>query len=220
MSDCYSVFCARKLVLNRGFFKEGPSKSDKGWKVVSAQEAIIASMGLTTFSYPCQIHSFKLPDERNQILKSYVKIGEHGIIQIFLNEASNHCWQRFYVCKEIIHIIASNKQNATLGCEKINSIIQALQLQEFIPTNPANTIEHEAKLGAIELLLPKELVDQENINHPDGYSENDLDDISKKYRVPRNLVALRFTNKEIINFYNSCYQNTKYKNAEFLSMYT
>ena len=217
---CYSVCYARKLTLKHGFFQVGRSKQTPSWNIINVHDSISKSIELSGVRFPCEIHLFDIDKYvTNQILKSYVRIGKDNVVQIFVNSSSNFCWQRYYICKEIIHIIASTKENSTLGYDNINAVIEGIQLKEFSQAPaPDVQIEHEANLGAVELLMPKEMIETEDASHPNGYNDLDIQEIAYRYKVPKMLVKWRLTKSEVRTFYERCYQSYEYKNADFLAL--
>ena len=72
------------------------------------------------------------------------KLSENGKVTVFVNKISNHCWQRFYICKEIIHVAASNSENVTLGYDKISSVLENIQARNF-GVDKATKIEFDAE---------------------------------------------------------------------------
>lgn len=219
-----AVCCARKLIKRLGYFQPTAPGFAKGW--LGSTELCSVLNNSLGIPYPCSIKSFELPDEAlaETQLMSYVKIGQNKEVQIFVNNANNHCWKRYFICKEIIHVIASKKENATLGFARINDVIERLQAENMLPgslTDPAYAIEIDAEFGAIELLMPKELVEQCDViaKGRGGYSEQLISEIAKKYKVPALLVKWRLTNNTFRKAFDECYHDHKYKNVEFIPIY-
>lgn len=219
-----AVCCARKLIKKLGCFQPTAPRFSRGWLGSSQVCSVLnESLGIP---YPCSIKGFEFPSEAlpETQLMSFVKIGQNQEVTIFVNNINNHCWKRYFICKEIIHVIASKKENATLGFARINEVIEHLLAQNLLPSSlsdPAYAIEIDAEFGAIELLLPKELVEQCDIlaDRRGGYSDQLIAEIASKYKVPALIVKVRLTNDAFRKAFNDCYEEHRYKHVEFMPIY-
>lgn len=212
-----AVCCARKLTLALGVFQKKSSHA-KGWL---APRVIESSASILGINYTCEIFAFDFSDIEHApvdgILMSYVKIGENGKVTVFVNKISNHCWQRFYICKEIIHVAASNSENVTLGYDKISSVLENIQARNF-GVDKATKIEFDAEFGAIELMMPKEMVDSldESVGFDfTQYTDGKIEQIARDYKIPKLIVKARLTSEQFRNIFKQAYDSHGYKNAAF-----
>lgn len=215
-----AVCSARKLIKRLGYFQkhikqELPGR--RGW--MGATHIAPSINDLTGIPYPCVIKTFSLKEISPNLeakVMSYVKIGQDDEITIFVNRDNNYCWRRFFICKEIIHVLASNQTNVTIGFDRISEVIEKIQQDNLLPQgmDEAYDIEMDAQLGAIELLLPKELVEAEDrrVGDYSKYTDEDIDRISELYKVPKLIVKPRLTIASVRRAFESCYSDPKFIN--------
>ena len=215
-----ALCCARRLIKSLGYFQTTKPKFNKGWLGASKLTSCIND--IIGIPYPCTIKSFNLGDVSSNLeaqVMSYVKIGQNEEVMIYVNASNNHCWQRFFICKELIHVVASNAENATLGYSRINEVIERIQAENLFASgiDKAYDIELDAEFGAIELLLPKELVEAEDkrANGYLNYTDADIDRIAETYKVPKLVIKARLTNLKFRQAFEDCYKQYKFVNAEF-----
>lgn len=191
---------------------------EKGWNFAFPHSnCFIDALGLPL---PCEIHEFDLSSVLvnsgasvdSGFLMSYVRMGADNKHVIFVNANSNYCWKRFYVCKELIHILASSKSNTTKTHTEVISLLT--QLVSSVPTfsDDAARIENAAYFGAMELLLSKEMVIS-ILNANNG--QVNIEDVSQQYRLPKLVVQARFSDN-VVDIFNDIYSQSAYINAKFL----
>lgn len=218
-----SIFWARKLTKQLNINQAtNPPLPRRGWM----SQRILAESSRWGVRYPCEVYIFDLDAIANfpinHMIMSYVKIGQSKKIEIFVNAVSNHCWQRFYIFKELIHVLSSNESNVTIGCEHLIEVITNLHDDNFksMLQDQAYRVEIEATWGAIELLLPKEIVEKEEkiIGGWKNFSDKSINEIAQKYKIPKVIVRARLTHEYIRDVFDNCYKSTFYQNAEFLAI--
>lgn len=216
-----AIYWARKLTLekiNQALIEKKPRRA---W-VSSQAFQIVNSWGI---KYPVRIHLFDLTPYTSKTLDhmvmSYVKIGQNKEISIFLNEVNNHCWQRFFLFKELIHVVSSNKENSTVGSQHLFEVLTNLHDQNFKTSDSAFWAEEDAKLGAIEILLPKEIVEQIETAHEsfEDITDKEIYAIAHKYKIPKVIVKLRLKDAEIREHFARAYKSSLYQNAQFMPVY-
>lgn len=226
MSKQLSAFVAavsharRASILAResGVVTSTRSACEKGWNFAFPHSNCF--INALSLPLPCEIHEFDLSavladSDKNADsgwLMSFVRMGADNKHVIFVNANSNYCWKRFYVCKELIHILASSKSNATKTDTEAISLLT--QLISSVPTfsDDAARIESAAFFGAMELLLSKEMV-LSILNNNNG--QVNIEDVSQQYRLPKLVVEARFSDN-VVDIFNDIYSHSAYINAKFL----
>ncbi|MGB5886015.1 MAG: ImmA/IrrE family metallo-endopeptidase [Acinetobacter venetianus] len=216
-----AIFWARKLTIEKINLELNKNRPKQAW--VSGQELEIDnSWGVR---YPVRIHMFDLTQYSNKtidhMVMSYVKIGQNNEINIFLNDVNNHCWKRFFIFKELIHVVSSNKENATVGSKHLLEVLTNLHDQNFKTSDSAFWAEEDAKFGAIEILLPKELVEQIENQYEsfEDITDKDIYEIAHKYKIPKVIVKLRLKDAEVRDYFARAYKSSLYHNAQFMPVY-
>ncbi|MCL5767349.1 hypothetical protein [Acinetobacter sp. ANC5681] len=218
-----SIFWARKLTLERTNQFVQDNKVRKSWMA----NDFLTQVNKWGINYPAEIVPFNLASVTNQainhMIMSYVKIGQNGKTQILVNDINNFCWKRFYILKEIVHVVSSNIENTTIGTDRIAEVLTNLHDKnfDFLAQDKALLSEVEAGWGAIELLLTKEIVEKEEaaVGGYKNLTDKHITDIAHKYRVPKVVVRARFTNEACRSIYDTAYKSTLYQNAQFMPIY-
>lgn len=216
-----AIFWARKLTIEKINQELNKNQPKKGW--VSGQGLEIDN--IWGVRYPVRIHMFDLTEFSDKtidhMVMSYVKIGQNKEINIFLNDVNNHCWKRFFIFKELIHVVSSNKENATVGSKHLLEVLTNLHDQNFKTSDSAFWAEEDAKFGAIEILLPKELVEQIENQYEslDAITDKDIYEIAHKYKIPKVIVKLRLKDIEVRDCFSRAYKSSLYHNAQFMPVY-
>ena len=216
-----AIFWARKLTIEKINQELNKNQPKKGW--VSGQGLEIDNIWCVR--YPVRIHMFDLTEFSDKtidhMVMSYVKIGQNKEINIFLNDVNNHCWKRFFIFKELIHVVSSNKENATVGSKHLLEVLTNLHDQNFKTSDSAFWAEEDAKFGAIEILLPKELVEQIENQYEslDAITDKDIYEIAHKYKIPKVIVKLRLKDIEVRDYFSRAYKSSLYHNAQFMPVY-
>ncbi len=216
-----AIFWARKLTIEKINQELNKNQPKKGW--VSGQGLEIDN--IWGVRYPVRIHMFDLTEFSDKtidhMVMSYVKIGQNKEINIFLNDVNNHCWKRFFIFKELIHVVSSNKENATVGSKHLLEVLTNLHDQNFKTSDSAFWAEEDAKFGAIEILLPKELVEQIENQYEslDAITDKDIYEIAHKYKIPKVIVKLRLKDIEVRDYFSRAYKSSLYHNAQFMPVY-
>lgn len=84
---------------------------------------------------------------------------------IYVSRSLNFCWRRFIVAKELSHLLM-NKINPSLrlqnvqDCNEIKALLSVLLTHSEKANTSAEISEYMAYLGALELLMPKQYMDQ------------------------------------------------------------
>lgn len=215
-----SIYWARKLTIEKTNQLVNRKSVKKSW--VSNQ----AFQGENAWSvrYPIHIYKFDLAKcaekPLDHMIMSYVKIGQNKEIQIFLNEINNFCWQRFFIFKELIHVVSSNPENATKGYVHLTQVLTNMHDQNFKTSDSAFWAEEDAKSGAIELLLPKEIVEtvEKQYGGYEKISDKEIYEIAYKYKVPKVIVKLRIKDMDVREYFEKAYKSSLYQNAQFLPL--
>ncbi|ORU90632.1 MAG: hypothetical protein A6F71_06640 [Cycloclasticus sp. symbiont of Poecilosclerida sp. M] len=111
----------------------------------------------------------------------------NDVSKIWYSSTLNTCWSRFFIAKELAHIICGNEQNYTKSLlPLVDSIIHGIPLTEEMEDC---MLEHQAFYGAIELLLPEHLYD-------DLYTQANAKtnrELAEHFRVPENIIDYRLS---------------------------
>ena len=93
--------------------------------------------------------------------------------------------------------------------------------QNFKTSDSAFWAEEDAKFGAIEILLPKELVEQIENQYEslDAITDKDIYEIAHKYKIPKVIVKLRLKDIEVRDYFSRAYKSSLYHNAQFMPVY-
>ncbi|NKG34787.1 ImmA/IrrE family metallo-endopeptidase [Acinetobacter junii] len=218
-----SIFWARKLTLERTNEVLEDKKVRKSWMA----NDFLSQANKWGINFPAEIITFNLGNVTDQplnhMIMSYVKIGQNAKTKILVNDINNYCWKRFYILKEIVHVVSSNTENTTFGADRIAEVLTNLHDKnfDFLAQDKALLSEVEAGWGAIELLLTKEIVEREEaaVGGYKNLTDKHISDIAHKYRVPKVVVRARFTNDACRSIYETAYKSTLYQNAQFMPVY-
>lgn len=218
-----SVLWARKLTLQKINQYTLDQKATQGW----TPNRNIDALNNWGVKYPIDVYTFNLEEHVDipieNMVMSYVKIGQNKRIELFLNDVNNFCWKRFFLFKELIHVFSSNSGNATIGSQHLVKVLTHLHDQNFNLSSlqdSAVKAELDAQLGAIELLLPKEIVEKMEAQYK-GYEnigEDEISEIAHQYKVPKVIVKFRFLNESIRNSFQTIYSSHWYINADFFTL--
>lgn len=118
----------------------------------------------------------------------------------------NFCHSRFFVAKEIIHTLLKQTLPETITVEP-DAVIELLsglinQTTPFDDTSPdPQLVEEAAFYGAIEMLMPNELVEGDALRLLEtGWSHRE---IAMRYRVPLRVVELRLNKQDLFKGFYS-----------------
>lgn len=216
-----AIFWARKLTIEKINQTLNKNQPKQAW----ASNQAFQIDNIWDIKYPVRIHMFDLTQYSEKtidhMVMSYVKIGQNKEINIFLNDVNNHCWQRFFIFKELIHVVSSNKENATVGSKHLFDVLTNLHDQNFKTSDSAFWAEEDAKFGAIEILLPKEIVEQIEVEHEtlENITDKEIYEIAHKYKIPKVIVKLRLKDVEVREHFTKAYKSSLYQNAQFMPIY-
>ncbi|MHB1117733.1 ImmA/IrrE family metallo-endopeptidase [Sideroxydans sp.] len=111
---------------------------------------------------------------------------------VFVNKKHNYCWARFFVAKELAHLLMNHKLDMlrTVDAEIIvNTITGLLNPHDLRDDSIYLQSEFEAYMGAVEMLLSKDSLDKfSGVANPDEH-------ISQAMKIPKRIVAMRITDK-------------------------
>lgn len=105
---------------------------------------------------------------------------------IYVNRDLNFCWRRFIVAKELNHLLM-NRTKPSLREEDLDTIKELLSnllTPTEAPSTYPETSEYMAYLGAIELLLPKQFIDNKILSLTDK-------DLAEKLKIPIRVANVR-----------------------------
>lgn len=103
------------------------------------------------------------------------------------SDTLNICWSRFYIAKELTHILCGDERNYTKDILPLtDAIINGIELTDDMEDC---MLEFQAFYGAVELLLPsflyKDLYQEEN-----GKTHREIAEI---FRIPEKVIAFRLS---------------------------
>lgn len=105
---------------------------------------------------------------------------------IWYSEQLNSCWSRFYIAKELVHVLCGDTKNFTKKpLPLIDSIINDIPLTEDMEDC---MLEIQAFYGAIELLLPEHLHDKLYELSKNNKTNRE---IAEEFRVPEKIIEYR-----------------------------
>lgn len=146
---------------------------NKGIKNIIEKQAS-QTIELTCLSWPGHMFAARL-DRYREV--SYIRYS--GTL--------NTCWSRFYIAKELTHILCGNEGNYT---KDILSLTDAIIGIELTGDMEESNLERLAFFGAIELLLPSFFYDE---LYQDQKSGKTYREIADKFRIPEKVIALRLS---------------------------
>lgn len=125
---------------------------------------------------------------------------------IWVSLQANHCYKRYYICKELIHVLTFEDGNrfADYTSDQVTRLIRGL-LSKGLKVGESYSdsikMEYAAYLGAIELLMPTYRMPEyiEYIEAVKDYAENELKirdfnpyaELAKRIEVPEFIVTAR-----------------------------
>lgn len=138
--------------------------------------------------------------------------------KIFIAERENFCRQRFFIAKELCHLLMDNGEEDRFvhHTKDIIKLLSDLLLDEGIPpqeTYPAYSSEMFAYWGACELLLPPEFTEKADEILTSGAS-NSLHQTALHFRVPKALVEQRFLNTKTRSLFDEAHDKHSYKTVD------
>ncbi|MCK9622759.1 MAG: ImmA/IrrE family metallo-endopeptidase [Methylobacter sp.] len=108
---------------------------------------------------------------------------------IFVNKGLNFCWRRFFVAKELTHLLMNHGDSDCRAgsSDDVKEVIQNFFTKNLFGSNAQHkNTEHEAMFIAVELLFPNQLRQL-------TYTEMLLPrEIAQKVKVPEIVIASRF----------------------------
>ncbi len=104
------------------------------------------------------------------------------------SEGLNTCWSRFYIAKELTHILCGDERNFTKDILPLtDAIINDIELTDDMEDC---MLEFQAFYGAIELLLPSYFYDELYQCEKSGNTHRE---IAEKFRIPEKVIAFRLS---------------------------
>lgn len=134
----------------------------------------------------------------------YARLDRYDLVsKIWYSEKLNSCWSRFFIAKELVHVLCGDTKNFTKKpLNLIDSIIDDIPLTEEMEDC---MIEYQAFYGAIELLLPEHLYDKLYELSKNNKTNRE---IAKEFRIPEKIIELRLS-EERRNAFDSFKNNVK-----------
>ncbi|CAA0097724.1 Uncharacterised protein [BD1-7 clade bacterium] len=174
---------------------------------------------------PNQTVSQGLINRANIILDKPVEVeefslGENCHIQSFLfhyqatavifvdKENLNFCHRRFYVAKELVHtlLLEHIPKSATVTPDQVTQLISDL-LHDTTPIKNdvlSRQVEEAAYYGAIELLIPKELITENMLKIYSSNPSEITGRLAEQFKVPLRIIEFRLSrNEDFIEYYGS-----------------
>lgn len=123
--------------------------------------------------------------------------------EIRVNKGLNFCWRRFFVAKELTHLLinAIEPKIRTKTIEEFNQQIQHLS-PTFTPKYFSSASEALSFIGATEILMPNSLVDFDQL----------ASQIAEKTKSPKKIVEARLQ-PDSTNAFLKAYSNSNCDNA-------
>ena len=107
---------------------------------------------------------------------------------IWYSSTHNACWSRFYIAKELTHVLCGDESNYTSQPEPL---IDALVNGTILTSEKEDhLLEEQAYWGAMELLIPSHCYDRLYQYENDGMSHRD---IAEKFKVPEKIITFRLS---------------------------
>jgi Zn-dependent peptidase ImmA (M78 family) len=104
------------------------------------------------------------------------------------SESLNTCWSRFYIAKELTHILCGDEKNYTKSILPLtDAIINDIELTDEMEDC---MLEFQAFYGAIELLLPSFLSNKLYELEKNGETYRK---IAETFRIPEKVIAFRLS---------------------------
>lgn len=109
---------------------------------------------------------------------------------IWYSDQLNTCWSRFYIAKELVHIICGDEKNFTTNImELMDAIINGVHVISLTEETNGIHLEILAFLGAIEILIPEHLY-QELYEMSQHKTERE---IAEYYKIPEQIITYRLS---------------------------
>lgn len=131
---------------------------------------------------------------------------DKALIFVANEKRLNFCHSRFFVAKEIVHALLLQvlPDTVTVLPDAVIDLLSGLinSTTPFDDESPdPQLVEEAAFYGAIEMLMPRELVENDALRlEKSGWSHKE---IAKRYRIPLRIVELRLTKLELFNGFYS-----------------
>lgn len=198
---------------------------ERGWGASSAplQEGeLVPTLGLLDVctklivKKEIEVVEFEDQDAPNGVIQSMLWCQpDTNEVIIFVRKSISFCAKRFCVAKELIHLVQGAVDPTTRFADgaQIAELLRCLVSDIRVPDQPDYVVlEDAAEPGAIELLFPQERY----VEALDSINSGAMThmDIAVLNRIPLKVVEFRFNNVAAF-FYDTCYQNWNYTNAEF-----
>jgi Zn-dependent peptidase ImmA (M78 family) len=134
---------------------------------------------------------------------------------IYVSEDENFCYKRFYIAKELCHLLMDNgKEDRFIHTSKdIKKLLSDLSLQDGLSTEneyPAYRSEILAYWGAVELLLPSEY-EEKALELLRAGGSNSLHNTALEFRAPKAIVGRRYLDESFLRIYAEAYKEHSYK---------
>lgn len=204
------VACSQELSQsNKGYpvTKPVPIRSIKEHKAGWAQDSRIAySLAKAVesiISKPIEIEQFEDSIAPN-IDGMCAEFEDKAVV--FVNKKHNFCWSRFYVAKEMAHLLMNHATtelrttDTVIISHTINALLNDLKVEgdsEFIQS------ELDAYMGAVEMLLPKPAV-EEFLRTQASYEQ-----IAESMKVPKRISSTRIDDR-VVAMHNEIYSSPMY----------
>jgi Zn-dependent peptidase ImmA (M78 family) len=139
------------------------------------EEQTSQRINLTCLSWPGHMFAARL-DRYQEV--SYIRY----------SDTLNTCWSRFYIAKELTHILCGDEKNHTKDVLSLtDAIINGIELTGDMKDC---MLEFQAFYGAIELLLPSFFYDELYQDEKNGKTCREIAD---KFRIPEKVIAFRLS---------------------------
>ena len=140
--------------------------------------------------------------------------------KIYVSDEENFCHQRFYVAKELCHLMMDTGHTEVFVQESsdIVQLLKDLQLPDgHAPSKITEAFKSEilAYWGAVELLLPPEFTTkaQEILN---SGSSDSLYQAALEFRVPKSIVERRYLDEDTQAVFEEIYKSHDYKTIDLV----
>ena len=121
------------------------------------------------------------------------------ISNIYVSEHHNECWQRFFICKELMHFFDYENDCAADDRQKVNTLIKelvdwnALDIEAKQETTKADIM---AKTRALMCLAPAHMIDELKENNV--LEKRTLDEIALFLKIPKIFIEKVFSEDYLI----------------------
>lgn len=137
-------------------------------------------------------------------------------VKIYVSERENFCHKRFYVAKELCHLLIDDAGGSQYVHEAhdITRLLKDLLAEHTKePDYPAYDSEMCAFWGACEMLLPPEFTDKalELLNRGSG---DDLYQAALHFRIPKGLIEQRYLEDTVRDVFEGIHKMPDYQNVK------